>query len=112
MNHSRNPFDDLPFVRPREMPDGRGYDFWCPEPAEVVSARNLGKRYCFQYIKVEAESMSAGRGVILGFIVRDMIAKKDTGEVARGFIYTIAEALAQAGLDSDFVDWVNSSNGA
>lgn len=108
---ARHPFRALPFVQPKRMPNGRGYDFWCPEDVPDTEGREQGRRYGLAYLRFEAISMFAGQGAILGFIFEDMIAKRDTGPVARGFLYTIAETLAYTAQDPAFLDEVRYRQG-
>ena len=111
INDTNTPFFSLPFIRRQDMPNGRGYDFWCPEDVPGTEAHEHGRRYCLAYLEVEATNLCKGRGAVLGLILEDMIAKKDTGLLAKGFLYTLAETLAYCAMDPAFMDEVRFRQG-
>ena len=111
MRNIRNPFVSLPFVKRKKMPSGRGYDFWSPAFTVVTEAREQGRRYALSYLRFEAANALDGRGCVLGFILEDMIDKGDTGPVAKGFLYTIAETLSYCAMDPAFLDEVRLRQG-
>jgi hypothetical protein len=111
MPNSRSLFSILPFVQRKVNPTGQGYDFWCPEDVIGTEAREHGRRYCLAYLMVEAENLRKGRGAILGLILDDMIMKQDTGQVAMGFLYTLAETLAYCAMDPAFMDEIRFRQG-
>ena len=106
MLESNSPFFSLPFVTKRKMPTGRGYDFWDPERVPDTEAREQGRRYALAYLQFEAMGLRSGWGAILGLILEDMLDKGDKGQVAKGFIYTIAQTLAYSAQNPAFLDEV------
>lgn len=111
MRRISNPFISLPFVKKRKMPTGRGYDFWCPDFVPETEAREQGRRYGLAYLRFEAVGMLDSQGAILGFILEDMIAKGDTGQVAKGFLYTLAETIAYCAMNPAFLDEIRLRQG-
>ncbi len=111
MRKLKNPFVSLKFVKRRNMPNGRGYNFWSPPPVPVTEAREEGRRHALSYLRFEAANAFDGGGSVLGFVFEDMIDKGDTGPIARGFLWTIAETLSYCAMDPAFLDEVRLRQG-